>query len=181
MKYIYDIYLNFNDYPINYYEWDESDTLERVLKIPIIKVDDIEPFISFNMVIEDYDDKIIVSDGINALALEIIDSKVAYVSYLTYDDELCVCELARTMPITRVTYHLLERRNIPSALRKDALMQKILLSKIDLSGSDELKYIYYEITNKDSSNLDKIKKFLKVDIEHNFNQKYVNLYEKIYK
>ena len=56
-----------------------------------------------------------------------------------------------------------------------------MLSKIDFIDSDELKYIYYEITNKDSSNIDKIREFLKGDIKNNFNQKYVNLYEKIYK
>ncbi len=181
MKYIYDIYLNFNDYPINYYEWEESDTLERVLKIPIIKVADLTPFILYNMEISDLKDKVIVSDGINALALEIIDSKVAYVSYLAYDDELTVSELTRTMPISDVNYKLLDKRYIPSSLRKEAFMQRIFLSKIDSIELDELKYIYYEITNKDCSNIDKIRKFLKSDIEHNFNQKYVNLYEKIYK
>lgn len=181
MKFIYDIYLNFNDYPINYYEWESTDTLERVLKIPIIKVDDITPFILYNIEVEELEDKVIVCDGINALALEIVGSKVPYVSYLTYDDELCVCELVRDLPREEIKYKLLNKREIPSSLRRDSLMQKIMLSKIDFIDSDELKYIYYEITNKDSSNIDKIRKFLKGDIEHNFNQKYVNLYEKIYK
>ncbi len=181
MKFIYDIYLNFNDYPINYYEWSENDTLERVLKIPIIKVDDITPFILYNVEIKDLSDKVILSDGINAIALEIIDSKVPYVSYLTFDDELGVCELIREVPRQKIDYKILEKRDIPTPLRKDLFMQKIMLSKIDFIDSDELKYIYYEITNKDSSNIDKIREFLKGDIKNNFNQKYVNLYEKIYK
>lgn len=181
MKFIYDIYLNFNDYPINYYEWNESDTLERVLKIPIIKVDDIAPFILYNVEIKDLSDKVILSDGINAIALEIIDSKAPYVSFLTYEDELCVCELIRELPRQEISYKLLEKRDIPTSLRKDLFMQHIMLSKIDFIDSDELKYIYYEITNKESSNIDKMRLFLKGDIKNNFNQKYVNLYEKIYK
>lgn len=181
MKFIYDIYLNFNDYPINYYEWEKSDTLERVLKIPIIKVDDIAPFILYNVKVKDLKDKVILCDGINAIALEIIDEKVPYVSFLTYDDELCVCELIRELPREKITYQLLEKRDIPTSLRSDLLMQHIMLSKIDFIDSDELKYIYYEITNKDSSNIDKMRGFLKGDIKNNFNQKYVNLYEKIYK
>lgn len=181
MKYIYDIYLNFNDYPINYYEWDESDSLERVLKIPIVKVEDIRPFILYNMEIYDMDDMVIITDGINAIALEIIRSKVAYVSCLTYEDELAVLELSSNMEVSNLNYKLLDKRVIPSILRKDALIQKVLLTKIEASDIDELKYIYYEITNKDSSNINKIKNFLKGDILNNFNQKYVNLYEKIYK
>lgn len=181
MKYIYDIYLNFNDYPINYYEWEENDTLERVLKIPIVRVEDMEPFILYNMEIDDIDDKVIVTDGINALALEIISSKVAYVSCLSYEDELTVCELSSNMEVSNISYKLIDKRVIPFVLRKDVLIQKVFLNKVEESDIDELKYIYYEITNKDSSSVDKIKKFLKEDILNNFNQKYVNLYEKIYK
>lgn len=181
MKYLYDIYLNFNDYPINFYEWDESDTLERVLKIPIIKVEDITPFILYNIKTHELADKVIITDGINAIAIEIINNKTAFISSLTYDDELTVAEIANNMEITNLDYQILNKRLIPSVLRKDALIQKVLLSKIDVISLDELRYIYYEITNKNSSNMDKIKKFLKGDILNNFNQKYVNLYEKIYK
>lgn len=181
MKYIYDIYLNFNDYPISYYEWEETDNLERVLKIPIIKVEDIEPFILYNMEIDNIEGMVIVTDGINALALEIINSKVAYVSCLSYEDELTIAELSSNLEISNVNYRLLDKRHIPTSLRKDAIIQKVLLSQIDDGNVDELKYIYYDITNKDSSNIDKIKSFLKRDILNNFNQKYVNIYEKIYK
>ena len=56
MKYYYDITLNFNEYPINYYEWEKDDDIERFIKIKVIKVDDVKDFILYNMDIELDDD-----------------------------------------------------------------------------------------------------------------------------
>ena len=62
MKYYYDIYLNFYDYPINYYEWDIGDKIEKILKIPIIRVNEIEEFISHISNIDINYEQFILSD-----------------------------------------------------------------------------------------------------------------------
>ena len=45
MKYYYDITLNFNELPINFYEWEKSDDIERILKIKVYKVNDLKDYI----------------------------------------------------------------------------------------------------------------------------------------
>ena len=49
MKYYYDIILNFNEIPINFYEWESDDDIERLLKIKVYKVKDLKDIISYNM------------------------------------------------------------------------------------------------------------------------------------
>ena len=99
MKYYYDIILNFNEYPINYYEWEKDDDIERFIKIKVIKVDDVKDFILYNMNIELADDVYVLSDGVNSIAIEVISKHVAYISSLTYEDELNVCNLAKKMEV----------------------------------------------------------------------------------
>ena len=38
MNYIYDIYLNFNNIPYDFFEWNKNDNLIHLKKIPIYKV-----------------------------------------------------------------------------------------------------------------------------------------------
>ena len=40
MNYIYDITLNFNEEPYNFYEWNEEDNIEYYIKVPVFKVED---------------------------------------------------------------------------------------------------------------------------------------------
>lgn len=179
MKYYYDIFLNFNEYPINYYEWNNKDSLERYLKVPVFRVESISDFIKYHMKIELDVSPFILSDGINAIALEIIDKEVAYLSYLSYDDEACVSEIAANLDVTQIKFIKKKKRCIPFELRSDMMMQKILLKKVEESSNDFIEYLYYDVTEKDNNNIDAMRNFLLDDIKNNFNDKYVNLYQKI--
>ncbi len=179
MKYYYDITLNFNDVPIPFYEWSNEDSMERVLKIPVLRVTDIKEFILYHMHIETELKTFILADGINAIALELINGEVAYLSYLSYDDENCVNELIKNMNVTEFEIKKIGKRKLPFVLRKEAFMQKILLKYVEEMPLEELKYIYYEVTLKEGRSIEKMKSFLKDDIEKNFNNIYVNLYKSI--
>lgn len=181
MEYYYDIYLNFNEYPINYYEWENNDEIERVLKIPIIKVESIKEFIEYKVNIDIDLNKFIITDGINSVALELINGSVAYLSYLTYEDEESVNELAYNLPVTKLNVEYKSKRDIPFELRKDSFIKKVFKSFLENSDKELLKYIYFDITNKTSSDISKIKNFLIQDIEINFGDKYINIYDKICK
>ena len=181
MKYYYDITLNFNEYPINYYEWEKDDNIEKFIKIIVIKVDDIKDFVLYHMNIYLDDGIYVLSDGVNSIAIEVISSKVAYISYLTYEDELNVCNMVKKMEVQEIKYVKIAKRKISYELRNNLLIKKCLLNTIKESNEYLLKYIYLEITDHDSNDLDKIKKYLVNDINHNLNEKYIELYRKIIK
>lgn len=179
MKYYYDILLNFNEYPIHYYEWNSQDELERIKKIPVYHVENIVPYIKYHMKIEDMPNQFILSDGINAVALELINGSVAYLSYLSYEDESCVIGIVANLDITNIKYKKGKVRYIPFELRTNMLIKKLLLKEIEESSIDFIKYVYYDITGKDNDDIEYMKVFLLDDISKNFNDKYVNLYQKL--
>lgn len=181
MEYYYDISLNFFEYPVQYYEWEKEDDIERVLKIPIIRVEDIKDIIMYYAKINIEYPKLILSDTINCIAIEIIDGNVAYLSMLRYEDEECINDLVENMEVTTLDIELKEKRKIPFELRKDTLTKKLLSAFIKEASDEILQYIYYDITEKSSSNIKKIKEYLLQDIHLNFNDKYINLYEKMCK
>ena len=178
MDYYYDILLNFAEYPINYYEWDSvHDDIERMMKIPVIHVSDIKELIAYETMIDTDLDMFIASDGVNSIAIEMIDKRAAYLSCLPYDDELSVNDLAHIMEITPLKITRLKKRIIPFELREERKMQHDFLHVLDTIDHDLLKYIYYDMTEKNCNNIEHIKNYLKKDILTNFNEKYINLYE----
>lgn len=124
MEYYYDIILNFNDYPIHYYEWNEFDNLERFTKLPIIRVKNMQKFINYHATIKDIPEHVIISDGVTSIALELVNESVAYLSSMSYDDELSINEIAHDMEITELQVEFKEKRFIPLILREDIIMQK---------------------------------------------------------
>lgn len=179
MKYYYDITLNFNELPINFYEWEKSDDIERILKIKVYKVNDLKDYIGYNIEIDLDDDKYVLCDGINSIAIEVINGKVAYLSYLTYEDEINVCQMVRKMTVTNISYKKLTKRKIIHDLRGTLIVKNCLLAALKENNEYLLRYMYLQITNKDSKDIEKIKKFLVQDINSNLNDKYIDLYRKI--
>ena len=181
MEYYYDIYLNFNEYPINYYEWDKDDDIERVLKIPIVRINDIKEVITKHATIETDLEKLILCDGVNAIALELVDKHVAFLSCLSYEDEANICDIVHDMDITPLVINFEKKRIIPFELRQEEKMKKIFLHDLDVFDDNLLRYIYYDITNKLEKDIEKIKKYLERDIEKNFGAKYVTLFQNLCK
>ena len=179
MKYYYDITLNFNESPINFYEWENDDDIERILKIKVYKVKDIRDFIEYNMEVDLNDDKYILCDGINSIAIEVINGHVAYLSNLSYDDEISICQMTRNMDITNIKYNKTTKRKIIHDLRGSIIIKKCLLNVINDNNEYLLRYMYLDITNKDSKDIKKIKRYLIKNINNDLNDKYVDLYRKI--
>lgn len=181
MDYFYDVYLNFNDYPIHCYDWVSSDNIERVLKIKLFRISSISDLISYECDIELDDGYYLVSDTINAIGIEVINKRIVYLSYLKYIDELNVCKVANKLELYHLEYKKNKRRIIMNDLRDDLKIKKEMLNLVNECNDNLLMYIYYDITDKYSNKIDKIKLFLINDILNNFNQKYVNLYQNICK
>lgn len=181
MDYYYDVYLNFNDYPIHCYDWKIDDNIERILKIKLIRALNIDDLISYECNIELDDGTYLISDTINAIGIEVINKKIVYLSYLRYIDEFNVCNSVKKLDIYPLKYKKNKRRIIINDLREDIKIKKEMLNLVNECNDNLLMYIYYDITNKYSNKIDEIKLFLINDILNNFNQKYINLYQNICK
>lgn len=172
MKFYYDINLNFNDTYINYFDWEEE---EHFFRLPIFKIDNIRTILENKVLIEtDYKD-IIVSDGVTAIALELIDKQVAYYSSLEYKDELRVNELVAYLDNT-LEIKVIDKLSIECVSNIDK-RRKFYIDEINKNQEYFIKYLYYEITGKVSKSLNKMKKYLLDDINNNFNDKYYQIYD----
>ena len=181
MSYFYDIYLNFNDYPIQCYDWCDDDNIERILKVKMFRVLNIDDFIKYECDIDLNDGIYLLSDTINAIGIEVINKRIAYLSYLKYSDELNVCKAVCNLDLQKLDYKRKKKRVINHELREDKKIKNELLSLIKESNDNLLMYIYYDITNKYSNKINDIRSFLIEDILNNFNQKHINLYQNICK
>lgn len=179
MKYYYDIKLNFNDYPIHYYEWSSSDDIDHLLKIKVIKVNCVDGVINYDVSVNLDDDKYILCDGVNSIGIEVINSRVVYLSYLSYKDDNSICDMVKNMEIYDLVITKYSDRVRSNLLRVDEVIKIDLLNLIN-NNDDFVKYIYYDLVGK-IDDIDLCKKYLINDIMNNFNNKYFSLYNKLRK
>ena len=142
MNYYYDVILNWNDTNIyNFYEWNDTDYLELVKKIPIFKVKhktfiDIvcnnikvtkdlldlikdRTLLSTKKILNNIEYACLITDNKNVYALEF--NKEGYVisrSNLLIDDELSILEISYNLKDIDINYEILSPRNISNNLRQ---------------------------------------------------------------
>lgn len=179
MNYIYDIILNFQERIYDFYEWNKTDVITHIRKIPVFKISskDLYNIENYNVVLDDlFLEKIlnktevfsgrtiknieyacILCDGLNVLAIK-IDKKRYYFSKLIIEEELEVTEsLARVKEI-EIEYQLKEPKNKFKFLtRKEVEMElyvKKELKKLETNGEEEkLQYLYFECFGKKEFNM----------------------------
>ncbi len=174
MQYYYDIDLCFDDLYINYYLWDKSEHFNR---LPVYRVLNVRDILDNEVKIEvDYKD-IIVSDGVIALGLELIDNKVVFLSSLPYQDEFKINKMVMTMADTLDIIKCKKRSN--KLVNNIDKIRKITKDKIDSGSDDFIKLVYYEVTGLLSNNVKYMKKFLNEDMTNNFSDKYYKIYDMI--
>lgn len=181
MDYYYDIKLNFNDYYLPYYEWSNKDTLDRLIRVPIYKVSNIEYYINNVLNIDSKYKYIIVTDSINAVCLELVDNKSIYISSLCYLDEISICSLAKNMEETSINSSFVDKRMIKNKLRIEESITNKFINYINKQDDNYIKYLYNKLFNKNIRDINKAKSIIIDDIQNNFDVKYIKLYKKIIK
>lgn len=178
--YYYDIYLCFDEQYRLFYNWDKS-LIERYLKVEIIKVKDIRTIIN-NIVKVNLDDKIyLLSDGINAIAVDVINHKINCLSSLSINDEDEIIRLVSEVEYQPIKLEIIEARINDYTLNELVIPKKVFSLDIENGEDDFIKYLYYYIFNKKSNNIELMRKKLLKDINTNFSDQYFKLYEIIYK
>ncbi len=202
MKYIYDILLNFQDSSrfVDFFEWDEEDTLEQVKRIPLFRVcfQDMNQFIFSNIKVEEsflnnilkksiYYDKnkkftaCLFCDLRRVVAIEFAgDGSVLAKSSLLLDEEKDVIHCCKRLKVCRVPYQVLSKGAGSFLTRKEEHCKNYLYHEI-LSlyqNKDEIKfnYLYEEVFGTDNLSFsDRYQKMMD-QLNFSFDKKFLRLY-----
>ena len=192
MNYYYDIILNWKENkPYEFYEWNDSDYLEMVKKIPLIKV---KPKVFLDIVgnnikveaefLETLKDKTLVSmknsfkrieyaclftDTKNVMAIEFDRTgKSISRSKLLIDDELNILEVIYGMKEANFNYEVISKIPTDETLRQIKEAKKLILVEMhnlyEAQEINKLKYLYYEYKKENIYDLDYIYKTIIDDI-----------------
>lgn len=178
--YYYDIYVCFNDNYTSVYNWDSS-LVERILKLKVVRVEDIKVYLEYDLSIDYEDDIVLLSDTLNAIVVDIKDKRIVGISSLKLSDEDEVCKLASIMPITNINLEIKKHKDLKYSFSYENTQKKIFESSVQNGSDDYIKYLYNYVFNKNSSNIGVMRKKLLKDIDTNFGESYLNLYKIIYK
>ena len=205
MNYIYDILLNFTDSDrlVEFYEWNESDCLEHIKKMPIYRISSkqMEEICNNKIVVEkellneikgqtiSYKNKkdikygLLISDLNKALALE-FNSKGSIISKssLLLDEEEDIIEESYSLEETILTYKIVEPYKIDYYLtREENFKRNYLLKELDYIDKnkdyDKFNYLYEELFGKDNLTYQEKLARLIENIKNNYNNKHNELYE----
>lgn len=197
MNYIYDITLNFNLEYYDFYEWDSSDDITLIKKIPIFYVDNdtyldiYSNIVSFDLCfIKEIENKteyyfnntvqkmtsFLLTDSENVMAIK-IDEKILY-SSLQINDELDILEDIK-MDIKKIDYKVIKKRKnylkTRNEVKQIGKVKKIIDNLLKEKDKEKIKYLYYECFNKKEDNIDVIKDTFKNKIDENIVLKLDNI------
>lgn len=206
MNYIYDIIVNFNTYAFDFYDWNDSDRLTHLRKIPIFKTDTntlndiIQNDVSFNAsFLEQIKDKteiftnknvkiipysFLLCDGAMVIAIK-VDKNRLFKSKLLLDEEdevLDVCGKFKEQPIAftikKKNYmdNYVTRKQMNLVKKIDKMINDTYKNK----DYDTLRYIYYDCFNKKNDDIENIMKQLNQKIQ-SFDHEVLTSIEKFYK
>lgn len=204
MNYACDVILNWSENEIlEFYEWDDTDPLELIKKIPIFKVKHkvfLDLFSNISKVNMEFlmsiKDKTIISgknivnkipyaaiftDNKSVVALEFNYEGVSTnYSKLLIEDELNVLELAYALKETDLALEIIKPLKKDCSLRQEreakALIELELDSLYEKKDTLKLKYLYYEYKREKEDNIDIIYNTLKEHLTKELNGDILKLY-----
>ena len=194
MTYIYDVTLNFNEVLYDFFEWNNSDNLIHVRKIPIFKVsnDTFLNVLTYEVQLSDeilykikdktdtYGKKTksftscLIRNEDNIIALKFDDNGISkQVSSIIIEEELDILEIRVSMTKS-FEYKTLNKRKFLTSTRYDSLNRTYLQKQINSLNIDndreKIKYLYFEYfgkyINDEKTALNKLKKEI---IKDNYN------------
>lgn len=180
MTYIYDILLNFNEEYYDFYDWNKSDKIIHIKKIPIYKVDDnvlkdiVNNYIIFDESFLDlikektevflkheikrlkYSCLLCTNEKILAINMN-QKGKVIGISDLLIDEYSELVETLKDCKSIDIKYFV-EAKKIYETFktRSDKSKECFILKELNKFKDDELQYIYYEIYLENENNRNKI-------------------------
>lgn len=204
MNYYYDLILNFSLENILFYEWDDTDNLEYIEKIPLFKIieKDMSKILENNIKInQDFlllikDKTTIKSRGIintinyaciftdakSAIAIEFNDKgEVIGRSNLLLEDDLNVIEMAFTLKKKEISYEILNKIEVNTTLREITKMKSFIKNEIvklyEEKNKDKLSFLFLEWFGINDNNLKNIYQTMLAELENELDDKQCKVYE----
>lgn len=207
MTYIYDILLNFNSDFYEFYEWEKTDYIHHIKKIPVYKVNTnlIDDIFTKKIVIDSpityeimnktevFENKKIrilkyaclFTDGYRVIALLLNDDfSVLKISDLLLDEACDTINISKRLNLCDVAYNIIGSKKDYSFLtRMEIKIKKYLLKEFKNSYKEKdinkLKYLYFEYFDTSLDDLDKIFLSLVESLSSEITPKHLKLYELI--
>lgn len=202
MNYYYDIVLNFLEDNFFFYEWEDTDNIEYIKKIPLFQVrkEVFNDFFSNKVIVEksfldSIENKTIKKDGKllyaclianknNVYAYEFNESgEVISRSALVLCDELSILEYLYTIPLKEIDYKIIESININKDIRFSSKIKLFINTEIEKlyndNNIDKLKFLYLEWFYKKEDNKDIIYKNMKNKLNKEINEEELKIYNLI--
>lgn len=204
MNYIYDILVNFNEFPYDFYDWNYDDPIEHIRKIPLFKVSS-DKFLELKnsdiVITEEWMEKIqnktevfqskgvdkiryaaLFTDGMEALAIEFNhQGKSIGKSRLLVDEENEVLEVAGRIHHIILEYSIIKTKRIEELkTRREIEIYHYLHDQIKIleeENVEKLKYLYYECFNRKEEDKHKIVKAIEKCLLEQWNSTYPQVYE----
>lgn len=198
MKNVYDILVNFKKNPYEFYEWEASDSINHIKKIPSFKVDDVTIYevmnydinvshefleivkdnteVFYNRAIKKIEYACVIFNDEFSLAIIFDETgRVTGKSKLLFDESDDVVSSGKNLDVYKLDYNVLDKTKVNLKFtRKEnkivTLLKRYLDNIYESKRYDELKYIYFECFNKEENDLFKAYSKLKHSIsEADFN------------
>ena len=180
MNYIYDIVLNFNEQIYDFYEWNKSDILTHIRKIPLFRINskDLyniennnvkftdELFNKINNKTEIFSgrtvkniDSCLFSDGTSVLALKFKNNKYYY-SKLILEEEMEIIEVSTRMREITIDYKIISERIKSFKTRKELEIENYVKKELNIleknNEVEKLKYLFFECFGKKDYDIKKL-------------------------
>lgn len=205
MAYIYDILLNLNNSLIEFYEWNDSDNIKYIRKIPLFKVKqemmkDLlnyeielnEEFVKklknetsfYNNIDKNYEYLCLFTDGYSVLGVKFKDNKIDLISKMQLDEEDEVLKISDKLNTNIILYKKLSEKSKNTFLTryeekiKTKLKEK-LTNLLKNEEYEELEYYYYEYFNRKSNDYKKAYLELITSLDKEITKKHIEFYKTI--
>lgn len=185
MSYIYDILLNFHEQLFDFYDWNKSDNIIHIKRIPLLKISSnklteiINSEVIFNNdLLEIIDEKTevytnrktriikyacLLTDGLRVIGINV--GKNNQYSKLLLDEEYDVLEVSSRLKESCISYQIINKKEKNNyRTRKEIEQKQKALKELNLiikkDNPAELKYLYYDCFNEKTDNIEFIKDVL---------------------
>lgn len=194
MNYIYDILLNFQKEFYEFYEWNNSDEIVHIRKIPFFRVSSRDLKTIKNSTVKfdkDFCEKIynktekfkkvkvsflnyvfLLSDGKQVMAVKLGKSGVvSYKSSLLLDEEEEIAEMAFDLKLYDLKYSVIETNSVCFLTRNEKNNLRVASNKLSLlynqKEDDKLRFLYLECFDEKEEDINKVFQRLQLELEHN--------------
>lgn len=200
MNYLYDILLNFNIKLFDIFEWEKTDNIFHIRKIPIFKIKSknlceiinykvkfSEDFLSkiykkteyfCKNKINNIDYAFLITDGKGVVAVKMHNNKLSY-SKLLYEEEEEVIDYSYGINLTNIDYTIISKNNISSfKTRNEIIIRNYIMKEIKKmiidNDLDKLKYMYLECFN--NIDINDVQNTIYIELENRWDEVYLNVY-----